>query len=133
VDGDAVTLFSNRIGIQNMKYSRNRLLFSGKFQGGLTLIEILVSLAISVLVIAGVLEVYTSSKQTYRVQEASSRLQENGRFAISFIARDLRMAGHVGCLSQLSDDNQRLSSSLNSQPLYDLHLPVAGYHYDGTG
>lgn len=66
-------------------------------QAGMTLVEILVSITISLLLLAGVLQIFISSKTTYRVQEGLSRLQENGRFAIGTLARDIRMAGFQGC------------------------------------
>jgi type IV pilus assembly protein PilW len=48
----------------------------------------------------GILQVFEYSKKTYRTQEALSRLQENGRFAMEFLTRDIRMAGFIGCSSQ---------------------------------
>ena len=89
-----------------MKAIRKKLL-SNQHQRGLTLIEILVALFVSGLVLAGVVQIYASSKQAYRVQESLSRLQENGRFAINRIAHDLRMAGYSGCLSKFTSDPDR--------------------------
>lgn len=68
-------------------------------QRGLTLIEIMVALTLSLLLLAGMIQVFQSNKQSYRVQDALSRVQESGRFAVDFIARDLRMAGFQGCVS----------------------------------
>jgi len=68
-----------------------------KRQSGITVVEILVGLALSLIILAGVMHIFINNKQTYRVQEAFARLQESGRFAINFIARDLRMAGYMGC------------------------------------
>lgn len=68
-------------------------------QSGMTLIEIMIALLISAFLIAGVIQLFLNSKQTYRMQENLSRLQENGRFAVEFIARDVRMAGYRTCLS----------------------------------
>ena len=66
-------------------------------QTGLSLVEIMVAMVISLILLAGVLQIYLSSKTTYRMQEGLSRLQENGRFAIDIISRDIRMAGFQGC------------------------------------
>ena len=67
-------------------------------QTGLSLIEIMISLLISAFLIGGVLQIFIGSKQTYRMQQSLSRLQENGRFAMDFLAKDIRMAGYWGCL-----------------------------------
>ncbi len=64
-------------------------------QRGLTLVEILVALMISAFLIAGVIQLFIGSKQTYRGHDALSRIQENGRFALDSMARDIRMAGYA--------------------------------------
>jgi type IV pilus assembly protein PilW len=66
-------------------------------QIGLTLIEIMIALLIGLFIIAGTIQLFVNTKQTYRLQEALSRLQENGRFAMEFIGRDIRMAGYRAC------------------------------------
>lgn len=73
-------------------------------QQGLTLIEIMIALVLGAFLIGGVLQIFNSSKQTYRLQENMSRMQENGRFAMDFISRDLRMADFWGCLRNGLDD-----------------------------
>jgi len=47
--------------------------------------------------LAGVATVFVANKQSYRLQDSLARLQENGRFAIEFLERDIRMAGYTGC------------------------------------
>ncbi len=69
-----------------------------RFQNGMTLIEIMIALLIGAFLLGGILQVFVGTKQTNRVQENLSRLQENGRFAMSFLAKDIRMAGYWDCL-----------------------------------
>jgi type IV pilus assembly protein PilW len=66
-------------------------------QKGLTLIEIMIALLLGVFLLGGVIGIFINTKQTYRVQDALSRLQENGRYAIEFIARDIRMTDYRAC------------------------------------
>lgn len=68
---------------------------SSKAQAGLSIVELLVALVISMLLMTGVVQVFLASKQTYASNEAASRLQENGRFALEFIAQSARHAGYV--------------------------------------
>ncbi len=68
-------------------------------QTGISLIEIMIALLIGAFLIGGVLQIFIGSKQTYRMQENLSRLQENGRFAMDFLAKDIRMAGYRACLT----------------------------------
>lgn len=72
---------------------------AGKWERGLTLVELLVALVMGLVLLAGVAAVFVANKETFRVQEALARSQENGRFALSTIARDLRSSGHWGCSS----------------------------------
>jgi len=69
-------------------------------QTGLTLIEILVAMVISLILMAGVLQIFQSNKQSFRVQESLSLIQENGRTAMRILAEELRMAAFWGCRSQ---------------------------------
>ncbi len=69
---------------------------------GFTLIEIMIALLIGAVLIAGVIQVFITSKQSYRMQESLSRLQESGRFALDFLDRDIRMSGYRGCASKSS-------------------------------
>ena len=74
------------------------------YQTGMTLIEIMIALLIGAFLLGGVLQIFSGSQQTYRMQENLSRLQENGRFAMDFLAHDIRMAGYWGCLSGTNID-----------------------------
>lgn len=61
-------------------------------QKGLSLVELMVAMTIGSILILGVIQVFLNSKQTYSTNEALSRLQESGRFALQFIVPDIRNA-----------------------------------------
>jgi type II secretory pathway pseudopilin PulG len=61
---------------------------------GFTTIEALVSFVILLLMLAAVLEVYSQSRQVFTRGERKADLQQNARFAIAQIARQVRMAGY---------------------------------------
>ena len=71
-------------------------------QSGFSLVEIMIALLIGLFLMGGILQMFLANQQTYRMQSNLARLQENGRFALDFLARDIRMAGYWGCLSGLS-------------------------------
>lgn len=60
---------------------------------GFTLVEILVAIAISVIVMAGVYSVYYSQQKSYMAQEQVAVMQQNLRAAMLFMEREIRMAG----------------------------------------
>ena len=66
-------------------------------QPGMTLIEIMIALAIGAFLLGGVIKIFLGSTQSYRMLENLSRLQENGRFALEFMGRDIRQAGYRVC------------------------------------
>jgi type IV pilus assembly protein PilW len=68
-------------------------------QSGLTLIELMIAMVIGLFLVGGVLQVFSSARQTYRVHDATSRMQEGGRMALEVLARDIRMADFWGCAS----------------------------------
>jgi type IV pilus assembly protein PilW len=68
---------------------------------GLSLVELMVALTIGLIILAAVSSLFVSSKQTYNIQDSLSRLQENGRFAMQFLIKDIRLAGFVGCLDDV--------------------------------
>ena len=72
----------------------------GTFQRGLSLVELMVSVAISAAVLSSLVYVYVGSRGAYRSNEAQARVQETGRFALEWMSRDLRQAGYLGCLSR---------------------------------
>ena len=90
-----------------MSFRRMNVLPSLVQQRGLSLIELIIAMALGIILSAGVIEIYTGSKQAYRTQDALSRLQENGRYAMDIIAGDIRQSGYLGCgnMDKLSDNN----------------------------
>jgi type IV pilus assembly protein PilW len=66
---------------------------------GLSLIELMIALAIGSLLILALVEVFAASRAAYMLATGLARTQENGRFAIDILQRDLRMAGHAGCVN----------------------------------
>jgi type IV pilus assembly protein PilW len=91
-------------------------------QSGLSLVEIMVSLVITLFLVGGIVQVYVGNKGAYKFSDAISRIQENGRFALDSITSDVRMARFFGCVpvqrdkngdGQLSDDNPHIQNHLN--------------------
>ncbi len=66
-------------------------------QRGLSLLELMVSLALSSVLIIGIFTLYIDSTQTHQFGAALSRTQEAGRLAHKIMSRDFRMAGYQGC------------------------------------
>lgn len=66
---------------------------------GFTLIELMIALVLGSLLILGLLKVFDASRVSYKLSEGLARVQENSRFAMDYLQRDLRMVGHMGCVN----------------------------------
>ena len=82
-----------------------------KRQSGLSLVELMIAITIGVVLMTGVVQMFVSSKTVFTTQQGLSRVQETGRLAIDFMARDIRQAGFMGC-SYYTDWS--LNSTLNN-------------------
>jgi hypothetical protein len=56
----------------------------------------MVALAFGVVLTLGAVNLFLQSKISYVQDEESARLQENGRFALRYLSRELSMAGFIG-------------------------------------
>lgn len=65
-----------------------------KQQRGLSLVELLIAMALGLLLTVGALQMMLSSQGLYRTTDSLSRIQESGRFALDFLAKDIRMGGY---------------------------------------
>jgi len=71
-------------------------------QAGVSLIELMIALVIAALLTLGMIQIFVGSKVAYQVQEGLSRIQENGRFSLQYLERNARLAGYMGCGSDLA-------------------------------
>jgi type IV pilus assembly protein PilW len=80
-----------------MNSNRAFLSPSARCRRGFSLVELLVALVITLFLFAGMIQLFIGNRQTYRFHNALSRLQENGRFALEILSRDVRTTGFTGC------------------------------------
>ncbi|MCP4875083.1 MAG: prepilin-type N-terminal cleavage/methylation domain-containing protein [Gammaproteobacteria bacterium] len=81
---------------------------------GFSLIEIMVALVIGLFISAAVVNIFIASKQSFRLQEATAQIQEDGRFALDIMKHTLRMAGYTGCYGELSSVGENVLQSPTS-------------------
>lgn len=92
---------------------------------GLTVIELLISMTIALIVMGAITYVYLGSRGAYRANENLARVQESGRFALDYIAQDLRMTSYTGCRSR--------SLSADAGTFYNITQPAIGFSGAGDG
>lgn len=99
----------------------------------MTLIEVMIAITLSLLLLGGLMQMVVGNKQTYRVQDAMARVQENGRYSMHFLTKEIRMAGFSGC----SNISGGLDVTNNVDPAgggnnYNVNKDAAVDTYDGT-
>ena len=67
-------------------------------QSGVTLVELLVGMVIGLAVVGVVASVYVNSGRNFAQDQQIGRMQENARFAMRAIARDIEMIGFLGAI-----------------------------------
>jgi type IV pilus assembly protein PilW len=100
-------------------------------QTGLSLIELMIAMVVGLILFAGALSIFISSRQSYGINTAIGHVQENGRFALDYIYNDARMAGYMGCATSAQMVNY-LNPVAGSNLAYDFTTGLTGYEYTGT-
>jgi type IV pilus assembly protein PilW len=81
---------------------------------GLSLVELLVAMALSLVVLAAATASYLAGHRASKAAEARLTMQQDARSALGMLARDLRMAGIFGCAVPAIANINR--SAGNNQP-----------------
>lgn len=68
-------------------------------QKGLSLVELMISIALGLTIMAGVIQLFVNSSQNSITAQGASRIQENIRYALDRMGEDIARAGNMGCLS----------------------------------
>jgi type IV pilus assembly protein PilW len=131
---------SNRIHIPSMKlkHIHSNLLISNKttlaarakvksFQTGVTLVELMVAMAISLFLLIAIGLVYSSSKAGFSYANNTVRMSEDGTFALDSMSRDIRMAAYGGCAGTKFVDNPLLVGTKSTPKLFNATSPQFDY------
>ncbi len=73
-------------------------------QSGIGLIELMISMLIGLFIMAGVVQMFSTTSQNAVVSAGASRIQENSRYVYTRIAEDIAQTGNLGCVSVSNAD-----------------------------
>ena len=108
---------------------KNQITNNHRIQKGLTLVEIMVALTISLVLLGGIIKIFQSAKQSYQIQQGLSRVQESARMITDIMIRDISSSGYMGCLNSLGKVTNTLNNLGNS---YDFGNAIVGNDGGGT-
>ncbi|WP_425605395.1 PilW family protein [Pseudoxanthomonas putridarboris] len=101
---------------------------------GLSLIELMIALLIGTILVLGLVQVFGASRTAYQLSQGVARAQENARFAMDYLQRDIRMVGHYGCVNdQARKQNADMLVSHISAADNPLNFNVSVQGYEASG
>lgn len=65
---------------------------------GMSLIELLIGLALSLLLLSVIIEIYLAESKIEMMQDAWSFIEENAQHISNYLRKELHLAGYVGCV-----------------------------------
>ncbi len=115
----------------------SRTQFSARRMRGMSLIELMISLVIGLIIMLAVVQVFSASRTAYQLSEGLARVQENSRFAMDTLQREIRMAGHFGCVNDQAHTLQSPGSLVSTldganNPVLDFTRSIQGYEATDT-
>lgn len=87
---------------------------------GLTLVEMLIALALTLLIMSAAVSVFISTKEGFRLEEDLSVLQENFRFIADRLNKDLSMVGYMGCTPPFKNNSPTVDAFVSGVNIADL-------------
>jgi type IV pilus assembly protein PilW len=80
---------------------------------GLTLIELMIGLSLSLLVLGAAVSVFMGTKESFRLEEDLSAMQEDFRFITDRMRKDFSMVGFSGCSMPYRDNSPTIQSNVS--------------------
>ena len=102
-------------------------------ESGVSMVELMIAMVISLILLAGVIQILSSSKNSYLVQDGTSRLQQNARFAVDRMIQDISASGYMGCLDSGDADYPIFNDLTNKAAGSAWDFGTALFGTEGTG
>ncbi|RDH92254.1 MAG: hypothetical protein DIZ77_01585 [endosymbiont of Seepiophila jonesi] len=103
-----------------------------RYNQGLTLVELMIAIVLSLILMAGATSIFMASKQTFNLEEDVSRVQENMRYVANRFSNDLAGSGFYGCFPSNRSSNTTVTNTVTDNGttsptlLYDFSQVISG-------
>lgn len=104
-----------------------------KDQRGFSLVELMVALLLSLIVMAGILGVFSMARSTSQTTTGLGRVQENTRFLNHLLSTEIRMAGYMGCLTDSTQIASMIDDADKNKLPFTFAAGINGFEFTGTG
>lgn len=103
-----------------------------KLQSGFSLIELMITMILGAVILTGLVQTYSASNENFGDMKQATERNENGRYALEKIRKDLRHAGFYGDYFDLPLAGSSLPDPCETDPsdIQDdgMAFPVQGYN-----
>lgn len=95
-------------------------------QKGFSLIELMIAMLLGLLLVGGIIGVFLEGRRNFVQDEQVARVQENGRYALRLIAREISMGGFMGGVVDLDKFGTTAPTTClewlrTPQPIYEVN------------
>jgi type IV pilus assembly protein PilW len=101
-------------------------------QLGLSLIELMLAMVIGLSIIASAVTVFSGSRKSSDLNAALTEMQDNARFAMDTIGRELRMAGFQGCVDINTSTAKVIANNAPTDNYFATSASASLIQADGT-
>ena len=74
-------------------------------QVGVSLVELMIAITLGLVAVGAAMSIFLANRKSFALVEGLARVQENARFAVDMLSRDIREAGGVVCGGNLTPVN----------------------------
>lgn len=74
-------------------------------QAGVSLVELMIAITLGLVAVGAAMSIFLANRKSFALVEGLARVQENARFAVDMLSRDIREAGGVVCGGNLTPVN----------------------------
>ena len=94
-------------------------------QKGLSLVELMVAMVLGLLITAAVIQLFLTNRQTFNLQQGIASVQEQGRFAVDFLSKEVMGAGYGNVAAPIKFSTTEGDEGSEDGTLHDvLHILV---------
>ena len=74
-------------------------------QVGVSLVELMIAITLGLVAVGAAMSIFLANRKSFALVEGLARVQENARFAVDMLSRDIREAGNAVCGGNLTSVN----------------------------
>jgi type IV pilus assembly protein PilW len=101
-------------------------------EAGLSIIELMIAMLISLFLLGGLIHLFIQNRATHQTQSAIALIQENARYLTTYMGRELRMAGYMGCNADVDITNHLNTPDSNAWNMTSYPAGISVHRYDGS-